>query len=343
MNKRQVVIVLQTLLMLQALTMAALTLSGHITIGWIVALSFIAGVGQALEVPARQAMLIELVGKEGLPNAIGLNSTSFNMARVVGPLFSTPFLVLLQDQGEGWAFLANGISFLFVIVSLFLIHPAPINTAPSERHSVIYDLREGQRFITTSTLITTLIFMASLMSFFGFPNIQQIPVFAHDVLTQTNDTQADIATRNTALVFAQGLGALIAAVTVTTSSVSLKRKGLLLTIGQFVFAIGLLAFSQSRWLPLSLLTMMLIGWGTVTALSLTNTLIQLAVPNTLRARVMSTYFWALQGIAPFGSLFIGWLADHYDAPLAALVGGVFCLLAPLVINLFTPTVRRITI
>ena len=343
MNKRQVVIVLQTLLMLQALTMAALTLSGHITIGWIVALSFIAGVGQALEVPARQAMLIELVGKEGLPNAIGLNSTSFNMARVVGPLFSTPFLVLLQDQGEGWAFLANGISFLFVIVSLFLIHPAPINTSPSERHSVIYDLREGQRFITTSTLITTLIFMASLMSFFGFPNIQQIPVFAHDVLTQTNDTQADIATRNTALVFAQGLGALIAAVTVTTSSVSLKRKGLLLTIGQFVFAIGLLAFSQSRWLPLSLLTMMLIGWGTVTALSLTNTLIQLAVPNTLRARVMSTYFWALQGIAPFGSLFIGWLADHYDAPLAALVGGVFCLLAPLVINLFTPTVRRITI
>ena len=110
-----------------------------------------------------------------------------------------------------------------------------------------------------------------------------------------------------------------------------------------LFALGLLAFSQSRWLPLSLLTMMLIGWGTVTALSLTNTLIQLAVPNTLRARVMSTYFWALQGIAPFGSLFIGWLADHYDAPLAALVGGVFCLLAPLVINLFTPTVRRITI
>lgn len=342
MDKRKIVIVLQTLLMLQALTMAALTLSGNISISWIVTLAFVAGIGQALEVPARQAMLIELVGKENLPNAIGLNSTSFNVARVIGPLFSAPFLLLLQDHGEGWAFLANGLSFLFVILGLLQIHPPPLKPASTERHSAIHDLREGQRFITSSVPITALIIMASLMSFFGFPNIQQIPVFARDVLQQTGDMQGDIATRNTALMFAQGLGSLIAAITVTASSVSRKRKGLLLTLGQFVFALGLLAFSQSRWLPLSLLMMMLVGWGTVTALSLTNTLIQLSVPNDLRARVMSAYFWALQGIAPFGSLFIGWLADHYGAPLAALIGGLCCLLSPLILNAFTPAVRRMT-
>lgn len=341
MNKRKIVIALQTLLMLQALAMAALALSGQINIGWIIALSFIAGIGQALEVPARQAMLIELVGKEGLPNAIGLQSTSFNVARVIGPIFAAPFLLLLQDHGEGWAFLANGISFLFVIVGLFVIHPSPIISNSTERHSAIHDLREGQRYISSSTLTLVLILMASSMSFFGFPIIQQIPVFARDVLHQIGDTQADTATRNTALVFTQGLGALIAALTVTASSVSLKRKGILLIAGQFVFAIGLLSFSQSRWLPLSLMMMMLIGWGSVTALSLANTLVQLTVPNNLRARVMSAYFWALQGIAPFGSLFIGWLADQYGAPLAALVGGLFCLLTPIVINIITPTVRQI--
>ncbi|HEY3290999.1 MAG TPA: MFS transporter, partial [Anaerolineae bacterium] len=296
MDKRKVVIVMQTVMMVQAFVLAFLALTGLITIWHIVIMAFILGMANSIEIIARQAMLIELVGKPALPNAIALQSTIFNAARVLGPALVGPLLVLLQNRGEGWAFFANGVSYLFVIIGLFFVHPNREFSSNVGPHTgAITEFREGQRYILASTVIVLLIFTAAVPGFLGFPSIQQVPVFARDIFKQIGDTEALVAARNSAMITAQGLGALIAAVTLATFSM-MKRKGWLLTVGQFAFAGALVGLSFSTSLPMALPLMMLLGWGTVTQLAMTNTLIQLLVPNQLRGRVISTYFWAQNGV-----------------------------------------------
>jgi MFS family permease len=341
MDKRKVVIVMQAVMSVQAFALAYLALSGQITIWHIIVLAFVLGVANSVEITARQAMLIELVGKPALPNAIALQSTIFNAARVLGPALAGPLLVLLQDKGEGWAFFANGVSYLVVIVSLFFVRPNhEYSSNTGQRVSGLTAFREGQRFIRGSVAVALLIVMASVPGFFGFPAIQQVPVFARDIFHQVGDTDAIVAARNSAMITAQGVGALIAAVTLATFSM-MRRKGRLLTAGQFVFAGALVALAFAPTLGASLPLMTLIGWGTVTALAMTNTLIQLLVPNHLRGRVISTYLWALQGVAPFGSLFIGWMAQTFGAPVAVFAGGAICLGLAAIVHALTPTLRRI--
>lgn len=341
LDKRKVVIVMQIAMMLQAFALAALALAGVITIWHIVVMAFLLGAASSIEITARQAMLIELVGKESLPNAIALQSSIFNAARVLGPALAGPLLVLLADKGEGWAFFANGVSYLVVIVGLFFIHSNPeYSSNTGARVSAMHDFREGQRYIRASAVVTLLIITAAVPGFVGFPAIQQVPVFARDVFHQAGDTDAIVAARNSAMITAQGVGALIAALTLAAFS-TVRRKGLLMTIGQFVFSAALVGLAFSASLGMSLPLMTLIGWGTVTQLAMTNTLIQLLIPNHLRGRVISTYFWAQNGVAPFGSLFIGWLAQTYTAPLAVLVGGGACLAVALVVHLFTPRLRQV--
>jgi MFS family permease len=341
MDKRKVVIVMQSVMMLQAFVLAYLALTGQVTIWHIIALSFVLGAANAIEITARQAMMIELVGREALPNAIALNSSIFNAARVLGPAAAAPLLVLFQDRGEGWAFFANGVSYLVVIVSLFFVRPRPEYSPPRDNHAgPVQQFREGQRYIRQTTTVGFLILMAAVPAFVGFPGLQQVPVFARDVLRQLGDTDALVAARNSAMVTAQGVGALIAALTLATFS-AVRRKGLVLTVGQFAFAIALIGLSFSRDLLATLPLMTLIGWGIVTHLAMTNTLIQLIVPNALRGRVISTYLWAQQGAAPFGSLFIGWLAQTWGAPVAVLVGASICLITAAALHLITPRVRQV--
>jgi MFS family permease len=341
MDKRKVVIIMQSVMMVQAFGMAFLALTGLITIGHIVVMAFILGMANSIENTARQAMLIELVGKQALPNAIALQSTIFNAARVLGPAIAGPLLVLLQDRGEGWAFFANGISYLFVIIGLFYVHSNPEYSSNVGPHvGAMTEFREGQKYILTTTVVALLIITAAVPGFIGFPSMQQVPVFARDIFKLPGDTEALIAARNSAMITAQGFGALIAAVTLATFSM-IKHKGRLMTIGQFVFAGALIGLSFSTTLPMSLPLMTLIGWGTVTQLAMTNTLIQLLVPNQLRGRVISTYFWALNGVAPFGSLFVGWIAQTFGAPTAVLVGGSVCFILALAVHLYTPKLRQV--
>lgn len=341
MDKRSVVIVMQAVMMVQAFILALLTLTGQITIWHIVVLSFVLGMANSVEITARQAMLIELAGKEALPNAIALQSTIFNAARVLGPALAGPLLVIFQGDGAGWAFFANGVSYLFVIASLFLVHPnkefssdlGPRTADPMQA------FREGQRYIRGTALIALLIFTAAVPGFTGFPAIQQVPAFARDIFHQAGDTEAIIAARNSAMITAQGVGALIAAVTLAVFSM-MKHKGRLLTAGEFVFAVALVGLSFTRTVEASLPLMLLIGWGTVTQLAMTNTLIQLLVPNHLRGRVISTYLWAQNGVAPFGSLLIGWLAQTFSVPMAVLAGGSVCLIVAVAVHLYTPAIRQ---
>lgn len=340
MDKRSVVIAMQAVMMVQAFMLAFLALTGQITIWHIVVLSFVLGLANSVEITARQAMLIELAGKEALPNAIALQSTIFNAARVLGPALAGPLLVVLQGSGEGWAFFANGVSYLFVIASLFLVHPnKEFSSNTGVRTNPVNEFREGQRYIRGSALIALLIFTAAVPGFAGFPAIQQVPAFARDIFHQVSDTEAIVAARNSAMITAQGVGALIAAFTIAIFSM-MKHKGRLLTAGQFVFALALVGLALTRSLEASLPLMLLIGWGTVTQLASTNTLIQLLVPNNLRGRVISTYLWAQNGVAPFGSLLVGWMAQAYGVSFAVLVGGGVCLGVAVVVHLFTPALRE---
>ncbi len=345
LDKRKTVIVMQTVMMLQAFTLAFLTLTGQIQMWQIVVLAFVLGTANTIEITARQAMLVEMVGKPALPNAIALQATIFNAARVLGPLLFAPFLVAFQGGGEGWAFFLNGMSFLFVIISLFFVKtPYKLDRPENAGESRNYfgEFKEGQRYILQNSVLALIILLAALLGFFGFPFGQQIPAFARDVLYVTGQTDTAVATRTSAMYMMQGIEALAAAIFLATFS-GIKRRGLLMTIGQFAFIFALIGLSQVNNVPPALFLMLVLGWGMVTQLNLMNVLIQVMVPNELRGRVFSSYLWALQGVAPFGSLFIGWMALQWGISTTALVCGLVCLISAGAIHISNPSLRKLTV
>lgn len=342
LDKRKTVIALQAVMMIQAFALAFLTLSGNIQIQQIILLSFILGAASAVEITARQAMLVELVGKPALPNAIALQATVFNTARVLGPLLVAPFLVLFPRYGEGWAFLLNGISYLFVIIGLFFVRtPYKETVAEIGPRHLGGEFRQGMRYIAGAQPILLMLIMAAVIGFFGFPFMQQIPAIARDALAVPGEAAGSVAARNSALYVAQGVGALIAAVYLSLRG-NIGRMGRLLVGGQLAFCLALIFLSPVRILPPALVLFCVLGWGMVTQLATMNTLIQLEVPGHLRGRVFSVYLWALQGIAPFGSLVVGWTAQRIGVSATALLIGLVCLGVIGTIHVRYPVVRRLT-
>jgi len=340
LDKRKTVIVMQTVMMLQASALAVLTLSGLIQIWHIIVLAFLLGIAGSMEITARQSMLIELVGKPALPNAIALQATIFNLARMIGPWLSAAILVAVPENGEGWAFLVNAISFLFVILSLFFVQTRyRIPVSVDSTINPLREFKEGQRYVFKTQVVLIIIMVAALIGFFGFPFNQQISVVARDVLAQIGDTETIVKARNGILYGAQGVGALAGSF-LFTYLISKIHKGRFLIVGQFVFSFALIGISFTRTLPLAVALIGALGWSNVTLLASMNTLVQLEVPDSLRGRVFSTYLWALQGVAPFGSLFVGWVAQTWGVPAAALVCGGTCLLASILIHTLNPSLRR---
>lgn len=339
LDKRKTVISMQAIMMVDAFVMAFLTLNGSIQIWHIVLLSLILGIATAFEITARQSMLIELTGREALPNAIALQSTAFNLSRVLGPSLVAPVLLLFPKNGEGWIFLFNGISFVTIIISLFFVR-ARYRIPPEPRtRSMMDEFREGGRFIITNTSVGAIIFIAAILGLFAFPIVQQLPVVSKDLLGQVGDTKSIVDTRNSMLYAAQGVGALIAAFSIAVNN-SARTRGSRLLLGQAGFILGIIAlpFSRSLWLTLALIAAM--GWGSVTQLATMNTLIQLQIPNGLRGRVFSIYLWALQGVAPFGSLLIGWMTQELGLSVTAIACGVICLISIGGIQLLNPNMRK---
>lgn len=236
--------------------------------------------------------------------------------------------------------MANGISFLFVIAGLIIAKTRyKIPREQTAVKSLGTEFGEGLGYIRKNTLVASIILMSALVGFFGFPLIQQIPAFARDVLRTFSDTEAAVAARTSLLYAAQGAGALIAALLAAYMNAS-RNKGIMVTLGQIAFVIPLIALGYVSNLNVSLLLLVLMGWGTVTQLVSMNTLIQVSVPNGLRGRVFSVYLWALQGVAPFGSLLIGWIAQNWGVPMAALTGGLVSLVSIGSLHLISPSVRR---
>ena len=337
-DKRKTVIIFQSIMSLQAFGLAALTFTGHIQIWHITVLALLFGIASAVEITARQAMLIELTGREALPSAIALQSTVFNIGRVLGPLIAS--WLLTSTGTEGSVFLANGLSYLFVIAGLFAIQTRyKVPRILEGTKSLGMEFREGLGYIRKNSLVATIILMAALVGFFGFPLIQQLPALARDVLKTASDTEAMVAARTSNLYAAQGAGALVAALLAAYLNSS-RNKGQMVLLGQIAFLFPLVALGYVSSLSISVLLLVLIGWGTVTHLVSMNTLIQINVPNELRGRVFSVYLWALQGVAPFGSLLIGWFAQNWGIPLAALTGGLISLISIGILHIVNPDVRR---
>lgn len=334
-DKRKAVIFLQAIMSIQAFGLAFLTFTGKIQIWHIILLAFLFGSAMAVEVTARQAMLIELAGREALPSAIALQTTAFNLGRVLGPLCAA--WLISTTGNEGSVFLTNGISYIFVIAGLFLAQTRfKAEEEANQARNLRREFREGLAYIRSSATVMAIILMSALVGFFGFPLIQQIPALARDVFRTVIDTEAIVAARTSNLYAAQGVGALIAAFIAAYLNSSANNK--MLILGQITFILPIIALGFVSNTVIAVILLIFIGWGTVTQLVTMNTMIQTRVPNGLRGRVFSIYFWALQGVAPFGSIVIGWIAQTWNVPTAAIVGGTICLLGVLTVRLiFTNT------
>jgi MFS family permease len=268
-------------------------------------------------------MLIELTGREALQSAIALQTTAFNVGRVLGPLCAA--WIIAATGSESAVFLVNGLSFVFVIAGLLIARtPYKVVHEARPRTGLKREFKEGLLYIKNNALILSVVLMAALVGFFGIPLVQQIPALARDVLRPILESETMIAARTSSLYAAQGVGALVAAFMAASIPGSNKKKMLLL--GQVIFTFPIIALGFITKVNVALVLLGLIGWGTVTQLVMMNTLIQADVLDSLRGRVFSVYFWAFQGVAPFGSVLIGWIAQNWGVQTAAIFAGTICLL-----------------
>jgi len=322
LDKRKAVILLQAVMSVQAFGLTYLAFTNQLEIWHILILAFIYGSAVSVEVTARQAMLIELAGKEALPSAIALQTTAFNLGRVIGPLLAA-WLITISGN-EGTVFLANGVSYVFVIIGLFFARTrfkVEKETEPSQ--GMGKEFKEGLRYIRSSGVVYSAILMSALLGFFGIPLVQQIPAVARDILQPMLTSETAIAARTSNLYTAQGIGAVTAAFMMAYFATANKSSTLLW--GQVLFIFPIIALGMTVNASLAFFLLIFIGWGTVVQLISMNTMIQVRVPNELRGRVFSVYFWGLQGVAPFGSILIGWIAQTWDVQSSIVLGGVACL------------------
>lgn len=338
-DKQRAVMLMQAVMMIETLVLALLTLTGLIQIWHMILLSLVLGTASTFEITTRQSMLIEIVGREDLPNAIALQSTAFNISRVLGPALVAPLLLLIPNNGEGWIFLANSLSFGAIIISLSFVRLMHKPQTAVIHPSFVHNFLEGGRYIRAHKGIAAIIVIAAIMGLFGLPVMQQIPVLAQDVLSNAGDVESVVDARNSVLYGSLGLGALIAAVTISLNN-SESRRGARLVLGQAAFIGGLMgiAFTRELWHAVPLIA--LIGWGSVTQFATLNTLLQTKIDDQVRGRVFSIYLWAFQGIAPFGSLLIGWMTQAWTLPVTALACGAICLFGVGVTQLRYPEVRN---
>jgi MFS family permease len=318
LNKRGLLVWTQALAALQSLLMAALTLTHRITVHEIIWLSAFQGLINAFDMPGRQAFMVEMVeDKRDLGNAIALNSSMVNMARLVGPSLAG---LVISAYGEGVCFLIDGISYFAVIASLLLMKLRRAEVA-REQASMLEQLREGWTYVRGFLPIRNLLTLFAITSLMGMPYTVLMPVFASRVLHGGPHTLGF-------LMGGAGVGALISAV-----SLALRRtvRGLLkmVPISAALFGGGLVLFGLSHWLWLSLVLMLVVGFGMMQGMAASNTIIQTLTPGEMRGRVMSYYTMAFVGMAPFGSLLAGALAHVMSASAAVMITGSCCILGAL--------------
>ncbi len=335
MNRRQLLVWTQVLAALQSLLLAVLTLTKVITIHEVIALSAFQGLINAFDMPARQSFLVQMVSVEGdkpnksdLSNAIALNSSIVNLARLVGPAMAG---LIIAAVGEGWCFLIDGVSYIAVVASLLMMR---LTHRAVERPttSLLEQLQEGWVYVIGFRPIRTILLLFALMSLMGMPFMVLMPVFAAEVLHGGPHTLGF-------LTGASGVGALLSAISLAMRK-TVRGLTTMIQISAFLFGAGLVCFGLSRSLALSLLLMFVTGFGMMQGLGASNTVIQTLVTDDKRGRVMSYYTMAFVGMTPFGSLLAGTLAHRFGAPHTVIFTGTACLIGGVWFSTQLRAVRR---
>lgn len=329
-NRRRILVITQSLFMIQAFILSFLDLTGRITVEQIIILSTFLGLVNAFDMPTRQAFVVEMVErKEDLSNAIALNSFLFNGARLLGPAIGGTLISIL---GEGICFLLNGLSFLAVIAALWGMKIKPRKIELRDLH-IWMELKEGFQYAFRFPPIRSLLLLLALVSVAGMPYTVLMPVFAKNILHGGPETLGF-------LMGASGVGALVGAIYLASRE-NVLGLGRVIVISLNIFGIGLIAFSQSQFLFLSLLLLALIGFGMMVQMASSNTLLQTIVEEDKRGRIMSLYTMSFMGMVPFGSLFAGVLASRIGAPYTVTVGGISCILGVILFARKLPSLRRL--
>ena len=325
--RQRVVIATQLASMTLGLTLAALTLSGRIRVWEIIVLATLLGVVNAFDVPARQSFLIEMVGRDDLLNAIALNSTMFNGARLAGPAVAG---LLVAQIGEGWCFFLNGISYIAVIAGLLMMRIEK-SLAVHDGGSPIQKLREGLRFVRHAAPIRTLLLLLGLVSFTALPFSVLVPIFADRILHGGAAAYGN-------LMGAVGFGAMCGAFTLAMRQ-QLRGFGNIVGYSAIGLGVSLTLFGASRWYWFSLAALALAGYTMMMQFTSANTLIQAMVPDQLRGRVMSLYSMMFLGMSPLGSLVAGKMAQHVGAPSTVGLGGIASLVGGVIFAFKWPSMR----
>jgi MFS family permease len=329
-NRHRVLVVTQVLAMLQSFALAALALAGRIKVWDVLWLSVFQGLINAFDMPARQAFVVEMVeDRRDLSNAIALNSSMVNMARLIGPSVAG---VIIAAVGEGYCFLIDGVSYLAVIASLLLMR---VSGSRPQRvaKKTLTELAEGWQYVSRFAPIRSILLLLALVSLMGMPYTVLMPIFAGTILHGGPHTLGF-------LMGAAGVGALTAAFRLAARR-SVLGLGKLTAISAALFGGGLVAFSRSHWLWLSLILMFFVGFGMMQQMASSNTIVQTILEEDKRGRVMSYYAMAFTGMAPFGSLLAGAVADRIGAPATLLISGACCIAGAIWFAMQLPVIRKL--
>jgi MFS family permease len=329
-NRHHLLVITQVLALLQSLAMALLALTGLIKIWHVIALSVFQGLINAFDMPARQAFVVEMVERrEDLANAIALNSSMVNAARLLGPSIGG---VVIAAFGEGWCFMIDAISYLAVIASLLAMSLPARVSLPTKDANIFQQLREGWVYAVNFAPIRNVLLLLALVSLVGMPYTVLMPIFANQTLHGGPNTLG-------LLMAASGVGALIGAM-------FLAARRTVLGLGKFIpimaatFGAGLVAVSFTRVVWLALVLMVATGLGFMVQMAVSNTVLQTIVDEDKRGRVMSFYTMAFMGTAPFGSLLAGSVAERIGVPYTLMFGGIGCIVGALWFARSLPTLRR---
>src|SRR5215471_6382702 len=326
-NRHRIIIGTQTASMLLAFALAILTLTGTVKVWHVFALAAALGVVNALDIPARQVFIVEMVGRDDMVNAIALNSSMFNAARIIGPAIAG---ALVSAIGEGWCFFANGLSYVAVIAGLLMMKvPRPARVPKPD--STLAHIREGFSFVYQTRPIRALLFLLGVISIVAMPYSVLMPIFADSILHGGPSALG-------LLMGASGVGALAGAITLAPRR-DVRGLGKWVALSSAGFGVSLVAFSISHRLWLSAALLLPAGFSMMVQMAASNTLVQTMSPDNLRGRVMSVYSMMFMGMAPIGSLLAGAVAQRLGAPMAVAGGGVISIIGAAVFGWRLPSLR----
>lgn len=328
-NKFKVILGGQIILLVQAVILWTVVASGHVTIGWLVGLAAVNGVVTAFETPTRQSFIVELVGREDLVEAIALNSSGFNLARIVGPSIAA---LVIGSLGLSWCFALNALSYLSVLIGLLLIRLPPWQPVPVLQ-SPLEGLKEGLRYILDTSEVFSLIRMVTVFSIFGMPFMTLMPVMARDVLGTG-------ASGYGFLLSCVGIGALVGALSIAALG-RIIRRGVLYMSSAYLFASLILIFTFLRSQTVAAVLLLVVGFSMILNTALANGILQSIAPDTLRGRVIAAYVFVYIGLMPIGSLLFGAIARVSSVQLSIALGAVVMILFASWTFVRYPELRRI--